>query len=82
MVCLLVAIAVSIYFSLWAILGWILAIGGLTIKERKIYRGFKIFLKSGETPLELSEWKECYAEKTKMKIEEVEQILMPYLKPF
>ena len=80
--CWVVAMAVSIYFSLWAILFWILFLTLLIIKERKIHRGFREFAKAADVPLVLSEWKECYAEKTKEKMEEVEEILRPYLKPF
>ena len=48
----------------------------------KIYKALRRFVKKSDIPLVLAEWKPVYAEKTQSKIDEVEDILAPFLKDF
>ena len=52
---------------------------GIVVYDWRLYKAHVEFLKKSDMPIQLSEWKPSYIEKTKEKMREVEEILKPYL---
>ena len=73
---------ICIYYGQYAVVAYFMSIGILVLHEFKIYKAFQSFHKKADSPLVLTEWKPIYIEKTKQKMDEVKEILKPYLKPF